>query len=179
MDQEGIGEMAVTSVTQTMRDLCNQLKRKMREFVDDYSKNQGADSKAGKVKPEVATSRAIKEVFEQFDVDGNGVLDAKEMLVACQQLNLKITEEQVNLIWPMLDADGSGEVDIDEFFTIIEHQHQHLAAEKKELTSTQRQKRIQERTDMAKHFLEVAQHVRGPVRAYIAKEKLSMQAFFG
>ena len=108
MDDQGSGEMAVTSVTQTMRDLCNQLQQKMREFVDEYSKNQGTGSKAkaSGVKPEAAMSRAIRAVFEQFDVDGNGVLDAKEMLVACQQLNLKITEEQVNLIWPMLDVDG-------------------------------------------------------------------------
>jgi len=166
------------SVTETMQNICNQLKAAIRGAVakahPESQKKQGKQAKRKDFPPQTA----VREVFASFDIDNNGVLDCKEMLIACQHLKLNISEDQIELIWPMLDSDGSGEVDIDEFFTIITHHENNLGAEKKQMTSSQRRRRIQERTDMAKHFLEVSHNVRTPVKAYMTKQNVSVKDFY-
>jgi len=161
---------ATLSVTQTMTNLCTEIKSAMKAEVCKKGPLEAFRSEDG--------SDPVREIFSSFDTDGNGVLDCKEMLIACQQLDLDVTEEQLNVVWPMLDADGSGEVDIEEFFAIITHHDVQLESEKKVMTTNQRRKRIQERTDMANYFIEVSNNIRIPVVAHMRETKQSSTDFF-
>jgi len=58
----------------------------------------------------------VQNMFEKTDVDGSGQLDKEEVSELCVNLGLNISEEQVTQVMAVMDADGSGEVDFDEFF---------------------------------------------------------------
>ncbi|GMH11393.1 hypothetical protein Nepgr_013234 [Nepenthes gracilis] len=77
---------------------------------------------SGKDKPEghlhALTQRKrqeIKEIFDLFDTDRSGSIDAKELNVAMRSLGFEMTEEQINRMIADADRDGSGAIDFDEF----------------------------------------------------------------
>ena len=55
-------------------------------------------------------------MFKEVDVDGNGLLDPEELKQLTSKLGLDLTEDQVTKVMAEIDADGSGEVDFEEFF---------------------------------------------------------------
>ena len=57
-----------------------------------------------------------KRLFDGIDVDGNGALDSEEMKQLFKDLGLELTQDQVATVMSRIDADGSGEIDFDEFF---------------------------------------------------------------
>ena len=57
-----------------------------------------------------------KRLFDGIDVDGNGSLDSEEMKQLFKDLGLELTQDQVATVMSRIDADGSGEIDFDEFF---------------------------------------------------------------
>ncbi|CAK0908779.1 unnamed protein product [Prorocentrum cordatum] len=61
----------------------------------------------------------IKEAFELFDTDGSGSIDAKELGVAMKQLGFDASEEEINRMIADVDADDSGEIDLDEFMSMM------------------------------------------------------------
>eukprot|EP01043_Picozoa_sp_COSAG02_P028332 COSAG02_NODE_1713_length_11220_cov_4.344663_1_plen_677_part_00 len=60
----------------------------------------------------------VQEVFDTMDVDGNGTLDRGEISQLGEAMmggGSKMTEEQLDIAMAVMDADGSGGVDFDEF----------------------------------------------------------------
>ena len=55
-------------------------------------------------------------MFAEVDVDGNGLLDPEELTKLVQKLGLTLTPAQVPQVMALIDTDGSGEVDFEEFF---------------------------------------------------------------
>jgi Ca2+-binding EF-hand superfamily protein len=64
-------------------------------------------------------SETIKDVFGRFDLDNNSAIDKKELKIGCRSLGIGISDAEVELIWPIFDEDGSGEIDVDEFISFI------------------------------------------------------------
>jgi hypothetical protein len=62
----------------------------------------------------------LRKVFEAFDQDGNHMVDKDEFLDGCQRIGVKITKDEVELMWPYFDLDNSGEVGIEEFLALAE-----------------------------------------------------------
>ena len=58
----------------------------------------------------------VREMFERFDTDGNGVLSREELGSVLLELDRGCTEADVDLLMSRLDEDGSGEVEFSEFF---------------------------------------------------------------
>ena len=54
---------------------------------------------------------------DDFTLDLQGLLDTEEMKVLFVQLGLDLTPAQVELIMKEIDADDSGEIDFEEFFS--------------------------------------------------------------
>jgi len=64
----------------------------------------------------------MKDIFKQIDIDGSGTISTKEMDYFLKDTNLRLYLEALDLslvetksLMLLLDRDGSGEVDIDEF----------------------------------------------------------------
>ncbi len=68
--------------------------------------------------PNLSYSEKVRQVFDTMDVDGNGTLDRGEISELGEaMMGESMTEEQLDVAMAVMDADGSGEVDFDEFFS--------------------------------------------------------------
>ena len=62
----------------------------------------------------------IRKLFEKFDVNGDGTIDADELRTGLLGLNLAdLPPSQVDRLVAEIDADGNGVIDLDEFDTIL------------------------------------------------------------
>lgn len=57
----------------------------------------------------------VREVFELYDVDGSGAIDAEELRAIMNELAIPLTDAELNAALDEMDEDGSGEVEFDEF----------------------------------------------------------------
>ncbi|KAG2228186.1 hypothetical protein INT45_009233, partial [Circinella minor] len=72
--------------------------------------------------PDQFTKEEIEEYkfsFEQFDKDGNGTIDARELGGVMKALNMSVSEVEVKSMIRELDADGSGSIDFEEFLSML------------------------------------------------------------
>jgi len=61
----------------------------------------------------------IKEAFDLFDSEGNGVIDAKELKVAMRALGFEPKKEEVKRILGEIDRSGEGVIKYDDFLDIM------------------------------------------------------------
>lgn len=62
----------------------------------------------------------LKTVFDLFDADGGGSIDALEMKTVMKALGFNITKQQVEQMIAEIDIDGNGTVDFQEFLELLE-----------------------------------------------------------
>ena len=61
----------------------------------------------------------IREAFRVFDRDGNGFISAAELRHVMTNLSEKLTDKEVNKIIREADIDGDGQVNYEEFVTMM------------------------------------------------------------
>ncbi|CDO51781.1 similar to Saccharomyces cerevisiae YBR109C CMD1 Calmodulin [Geotrichum candidum] len=61
----------------------------------------------------------IREAFRVFDRDGNGFISAAELRHVMTSIGEKLTEEEINAMIKEADANGDGQIDYNEFVTLI------------------------------------------------------------
>ncbi|XP_028836390.1 calcium-binding protein 7 [Denticeps clupeoides] len=61
----------------------------------------------------------IREAFKVFDRDGNGFISKQELGVAMRSLGYMPNEVELEVIIKKLDMDGDGQVDFEEFVTLL------------------------------------------------------------
>ena len=61
----------------------------------------------------------IREAFRIFDKDGNGVISAAELHRVMKSLGEKVTEDEVEAMIKEADLDGDGQINYQEFVTIM------------------------------------------------------------
>ena len=61
----------------------------------------------------------IKECFDQFDADGSGFIDAKEIENVCKALGVPVDGDAVNQLIADADADGDKKISYKEFKNAI------------------------------------------------------------
>jgi len=60
----------------------------------------------------VATStKSLREIFDEFDEDGNGFITQVEFRNALRRLNLGITSREMDQVLQQLDNNGDGMID--------------------------------------------------------------------
>ena len=64
--------------------------------------------------------RRFKQLFSQFDVDGNGSIDVQELGTMLTKLGEKCSREQLIQIIAEVDTNRSGTIEFDEFMTVME-----------------------------------------------------------
>ena len=69
--------------------------------------------------PDAAEDEAVY-LFAEFDVDGSGELDSKELKRALQSLGFEPKKAQIRQMILDVDEDGSGTLDLQEFWVLPE-----------------------------------------------------------
>ena len=57
----------------------------------------------------------IQEIFSHFDRDGNGTIDAEEFGALMEALGAEMSDEELEIGLTIIDANGNGQVEFDEF----------------------------------------------------------------
>ncbi|XP_001637910.3 uncharacterized protein LOC5517849 [Nematostella vectensis] len=62
---------------------------------------------------------AFKEVFDLFDSNGGGTIDAEELDLALRSVDIQLTQEEIVEVLMAMDKDGNGEIDFGEFLHLM------------------------------------------------------------
>ena len=69
----------------------------------------------------------FREIFSEFDKDGDGTLDTKYVGIIMRSMGVSPTEEELREIIIEVDADNSGYMDFSEFLTVMaNHIHEDM-----------------------------------------------------
>jgi len=82
----------------------------------------------------------IYDAFDRIDKDGNNAISPLEFAEALHRLDIGLTESQIVELIQMVDLDGDGNINFDEFCRILE-----LSPEERAREEAERQRRIQRR----------------------------------
>ena len=86
--------------------------------------------RARKARDRVRVMRASAHTFNKFDIHGKGFLDRRALRQMLRELGKKLTQRQFEEYLAKVDADGDGEVSLDEFMGAMrEGQHPVMLAE--------------------------------------------------
>ncbi|CAH1788765.1 unnamed protein product [Owenia fusiformis] len=72
---------------------------------------------AGMSEGEIA---GYREVFNMFDLDGSGSISSGELKVALEEMGFVPSDEEVQVLLRQIDADGSGQVEWEEFLAMFQ-----------------------------------------------------------
>uniref|UniRef100_A0ABM0LZV1 Probable calcium-binding protein CML8-like n=1 Tax=Saccoglossus kowalevskii TaxID=10224 RepID=A0ABM0LZV1_SACKO len=61
----------------------------------------------------------FREVFDLFDSNGGGSIDADEFSQALDSVDIQIPPNEIAEIMATIDNDGNGEIDFDEFLLLM------------------------------------------------------------
>ncbi|XP_063428900.1 neo-calmodulin-like [Mytilus trossulus] len=61
----------------------------------------------------------FRQAFKLFDKDGDGTVSTNELGVVMRSLGQKPTDEELHAMINEVDEDGNGEIDFDEFLSMI------------------------------------------------------------
>eukprot|EP01065_Artemidia_motanka_P022063 TRINITY_DN26280_c0_g1_i1.p2 TRINITY_DN26280_c0_g1~~TRINITY_DN26280_c0_g1_i1.p2 ORF type:complete len:162 (+),score=77.37 TRINITY_DN26280_c0_g1_i1:76-561(+) len=87
----------------------------------------GADGSHG-VDPARELKREIQEVFNMFDDDGSGSIDAMELQAAVATLTgVAMAREEAAAMIQKVDSNGDGTIDLAEFHDLVAGKMQHLS----------------------------------------------------
>ena len=64
----------------------------------------------------------LRAVFDEFDADHSGAVSIQEMSAMIAAMKLDVTDEKLAEMMRETDADGSGEIDFEEFFLVLKKQ---------------------------------------------------------
>lgn len=61
----------------------------------------------------------LRSCFAIFDVDSSGLISTNELKNVLELLNVKLNNEEVNVLMETIDADHSGQIDFEEFKNLM------------------------------------------------------------
>ena len=65
--------------------------------------------------------KKLREIFDDLDADGSGAIGVDELEEPFIALDLASNRDSINDLIKKVDEDGGGEIDFDEFLTIIRY----------------------------------------------------------
>lgn len=64
----------------------------------------------------------LRPIFDRFDIDASGAVNAAELSTICAQVNLEMSAAQIQTMVSEADPDGSGDINFDEFVAALQRQ---------------------------------------------------------
>ena len=64
--------------------------------------------------------KAMAELFNTYDQDGQGSISKDEFRIALESLNVHVSDQELDVLIAKVDQDGSGEIEFEEFRAMIE-----------------------------------------------------------
>jgi len=80
------------------------------EFIDMMAKNVGSQGSM--------LEGELRYAFATLDEDCSGTISASELMNSCERLGERLLPEQVSAMLALVDSDGSGDIDYDEFVSM-------------------------------------------------------------
>ena len=122
----------------------------------------------------------ITEAFRDFDLDSNGSLDRQEFFELVTKIGMKVTPQQIDLVWHAFDTDGNGEIDVEEFTQFLRDLQtgRRDSINVKMLSAEARKLRIHEKTEYAQALAETASALRQKFVDYIKDRNVSTKVIF-
>ncbi|MGK0360181.1 MAG: calmodulin [Bradymonadia bacterium] len=63
----------------------------------------------------MADQAEVREIFDHFDSDGNGVVDAAEFTRLCRALDPEFDQAEIAVGLSIVDHNGNGQIEFEEF----------------------------------------------------------------
>ena len=110
------------------------LERNRRPAIAPHCQTDMDNMSANSVKPQIGDMKtnqedvfeltkkqvdAFKEVFNLFDLNGGGTIDADELEKALNSVDIKLTQAEIMDVLTVIDDDGNGEIDFNEFLNLM------------------------------------------------------------
>jgi Ca2+-binding EF-hand superfamily protein len=140
------------------------------------------------VKNATHNGTTLRALFAKFDLDGNGTLSKSELKAGCLDLNIKLSDVEIELVWPYFDKDNSGSIDVDEFFGFAErplantpefHLMQQMEDQRvRNCSRTQREKRIAVKTFHGEFLTQTLSKLHGSIKAWAERTGHSPETLF-
>jgi Ca2+-binding EF-hand superfamily protein len=109
---------AVVSEMRRIKEETARLKLLQRGLDQDKDDNMSLDSESRQsTTHELERKEKVRAIFEVFDADGSGSMDADELKELLKELCLPTSEEEVDRMMVEMDDDESGEIDFEEFYS--------------------------------------------------------------
>jgi calmodulin len=89
-----------------------QLAKEVRRLLSEQMHNEGLD---------------LRITFQQFDKNRDGVLSASELMQGLRQAGVQLTRTDEQQLMAVLDHDGNGEIDYDEFVALLDAEPSRMA----------------------------------------------------
>merc|ERR1712054_302856 len=126
-DNDGSGAISVNELTSAMGSLGFDVKHAVvYNMVADLDADGSGEIEFGEfldvmtAKLDERNSREeIDRVFNLFDKDRNGTLEADDLSRVCKELGEDMTEEDIREVIGRMDVDGDGAVGLDDFYAVI------------------------------------------------------------
>lgn len=61
----------------------------------------------------------LRNIFEEFDVDKSGAIDANELMKGAQVYGLNPTKDEIDNAWTSVDFDNNGTLSYEEFRALV------------------------------------------------------------
>jgi hypothetical protein len=89
-----------TSVADVLQSVCNQLRVKLKEFMDSCSCTK-------------------EEAFQEFDLNNDGQLDSDELFLGLLRMGVQLTRQEMGLVFPLFEVNDGGEISLAEFIDFV------------------------------------------------------------
>ncbi len=57
----------------------------------------------------------LREIFQHYDHDGNGVIDRDEFAALCRALDTEVPDDEIAVGLAAVDSNGNGQIEFGEF----------------------------------------------------------------
>lgn len=104
----------------TVRFPREQDSREFEFFDENHDETSGEDDGIlAQMIMETQRSSKIRQVFNEMDADGSGLIDLEEFILAYNRVHEGLSRDEIELIFREADVDGSGELDYEEFELVM------------------------------------------------------------
>lgn len=128
-DKDSDGFICVKDLSNVFKELGEEISD---EELKEYIRNTGLNNRPNttvsyekfqqlsqQILRETKRERRLKRVFQEFDVEKKGYIEAQGIKRVLRRLNIDHTESDIDLMIKMADTKGDGRVDFDEFIQIF------------------------------------------------------------